>query len=83
MKWHRLYCLGTIEALSIILPDNANVGEEIAVIWYNAGIPCQLAIEGNTLPFTYSPNANTRSEINALFDGTKWSVLWSEIEVVL
>ena len=53
------------------------------MIWYNAGIPCQLAIEGNIIPFTYSPNANTRSEINALFDGTKWSVLWSEIEVVL
>ena len=78
-----LYCLGTIETLSIVLPDNANVGEEIAVIWYNAGIPCQLAIEGNIIPFTYSPNANTRSEINALFDGTKWSVLWSENEVVL
>ena len=78
-----LYCLGTIETLSIVFPENANAGEEIAVIWYNTGIPCQLTMEGNVIPVTYTPKANTRSEINALFDGTRWSVLWSENEVIL
>lgn len=78
-----LYCLGTVESLSIALPDSADIGAEIAVIWYNGGFPCTLTITGNVIPVSYEPTANTRSEINALYDGTKWAVLWHEIEVVL
>ena len=33
------------------------------------------------LDFDYTPGANTRSEINALYDGLYWAVLGNEMAV--
>ena len=66
-----------------MFPEEAAVGAEIVVIWYNAGIACNLNLYGNIIPCSYSPSPNTRSEVNALFDGVKWSLLWNESEVLV
>lgn len=78
-----LYCLGTVETLELCFPEEAEVGAEVVVIWYNAGIACNLNISGNIIPCSYVPLPNTRSELNALFDGVKWSLLWNESEVLV
>ena len=78
-----LYSLGTVESLELCFPEDAAVGAEIGVIWYNSGIACNLSISGNVIPCSYTPSPNTRSELNSLFDGVKWTILWCEAEVVL
>ena len=40
-----------------------------------------LSITGTMLDFDFVPSANTRSEINALWDGRYWAVLGNEIAV--
>ena len=67
--------------MTISLPDNADVGQMISVVWYNGATPANLSITGTTLAFEYIPSANTRSEINALWDGLYWAVIGNEIEV--
>lgn len=69
------YYLGEVTELNITLPEDAEIGQEITVAWYNGGIASTLAIDGNMLDFDYIPEANTRSEINALWDGTYWSLI--------
>ena len=69
------YYLGEVTELNITLPEDAEIGQEITVAWYNGGSASTLAIDGNMLDFAYIPEANTRSEINALWDGTYWSVI--------
>lgn len=69
------YYLGEVTELSITLPEDAEIGQEIIVSWYNGETAATLAIDGNMLDFDYIPSANTRSEINALWDGTYWSVI--------
>ena len=81
-KVNTLYCLGEIENLSIRLPEGS-VGDEIAIIFYNGSLACNLEISGNYLPFNYVPSANTRCEINAMYDGKFWSLLYAEHEVPL
>ena len=78
---HTQYYLGNQAAVDIVLPDTANVGQIIMVCWYNGDTAATLSITGTMLSFDYTPSANTRSEINALWDGTYWAVLENEMAV--
>ena len=78
---HTQYYLGNQTAVDIVLPDTANVGQIITVCWYNGETAATLSITGTMLAFDYTPSANTRSEINALWDGRYWAVLGNEMAV--
>ena len=78
---HTQYYLGNQTAVDIVLPDSADVGQIITVCWYNGDTAATLSITGTMLSFDYTPSANTRSEINALWDGTYWAVLGNEMAV--
>ena len=78
---HTQYYLGNQTAVDIVLPDSADVGQIITVSWYNGETTATLSITGTMLSFDYAPSANTRSEINALWDGTYWAVLGNEMAV--
>ena len=75
------YYLGEQTAVSVVLPDDAEVGQMVTVSWYNGATAATLSITGTMLAFDYTPSANTRSEINALWDGTYWAVIGNEMEV--
>ena len=75
------YYLGERKIVSIVLPDDALIGQMITVSWYNGNTAATLSITGTILSFDYTPSANTRSEINALWDGTYWAVLGNEMAV--
>ena len=75
------YYLGEQSSVSVVLPDDAEVGQIVTVSWYNSATAATLSITGTMLAFDYTPSANTRSEINALWDGTYWAVLGNEMEV--
>ena len=75
------YYLGEQTAVSVVLPDNAEAGQMVIVSWYNGATAATLSITGTMLAFDYTPSANTRSEINALWDGTYWAVLGNEMAV--
>ena len=75
------YYLGVKTDVAIVLPDDAAVGQMVLVSWYNGDTAATLSITGTMLSFDYTPSANTRSEINALWDGTYWAVLGNEIAV--
>lgn len=75
------YYLGEQTAVNIVLPGDAQIGQMITVSWYNGATPANLSITGTMLAFEYIPSANTRSEINALWDGLYWAVIGNEIEV--
>ncbi len=75
------YYLGEQSSVSAVLPDDAEVGQMVTVSWYNGATAATLSITGTMLAFDYTPSANTRSEINALWDGTYWAVLGNEMEV--
>ena len=75
------YYLGERKIVSIILPDDAGPGDMITVSWYNGDTAATLSITGRMLDFNFVPSANTRSEINALWDGTYWAVLGNEMAV--
>ena len=75
------YYLGEQSSVSVVLPDDAEVGQMVTVSWYNSATAATLSITGTMLAFDYTPSANTRSEINALWDGTYWAVLGNEMEV--
>ena len=79
---HTQYYLGNQTAVDIVLPDSADVGQIITVSWYNGETAATLYITGTMLDFDYTPSANSRSEINALWDGAYWAVLWNEMAVV-
>lgn len=79
---HTQYYLGNQTAVDIVLPDTANVGQIITVCWYNGETAATLSITGTMLDFDYTPGANSRSEINALWDGVNWAVLGNEMAVV-
>ena len=78
---HTQYYLGNQTTVDIVLPDSADVGQIIMVCWYNGDTAATLSITGTMLSFDYTPSANTRSEINALWDGTYWAVLGNEMAV--
>ena len=78
---HTQYYLGNQTAVDIVLPDSADVGQIITICWYNGETAATLSITGTMLAFDYTPSANTRSEISALWDGTYWAVLVNEIAV--
>ena len=75
------YYLGEQTEVSIVLPDDADVGKIVLVSWYNGETAATLSITGTMLDFDFVPSANTRSEINALWDGTYWAVLGNEMAV--
>ena len=75
------YYLGERKTVSIVLPDYVGPGDMITVSWYNGDTAATLSITGTMLDFDFVPSANTRSEINALFDGTYWAVLGNEMAV--
>ena len=75
------YYLGEQTEVSIVLPTDADVGQIVLVSWYNGDTAATLSITGTMLAFDYTPSANTRSEINALWDGTYWAVLGNEMAV--
>ena len=75
------YYLGEQTEVHIVLPDDADVGQIVLVSWYNGDTAATLSITGAMLSFDYTPSANTRSEINALWDGIYWAVLGNEMEV--
>ena len=76
------YYLGEQTAVDIVFPDDAQIGQMITFCWYNGATAATLSITGTMLAFDYTPAANTRSEINALWDGIYWAVLGNEIEVL-
>ena len=76
-----MYCLGEQASVTISLPDNADVGQMISVVWYNGAAAATLSITGTMLPCDYAPSANSRSEVNALWDGRYWSIVCNEAEV--
>ena len=78
---HTQYYLGNQAAVDIVFPDTANAGQIITVCWYNGETAATLSITGTMLDFDFTPSANTRSEINALWDGRYWAVLGNEIAV--
>ena len=78
---HTQYYLGNQTTVDIVLPDSADVGQIIMVCWYNGDTAATLSITGTMLSFDYTPPANTRSEINALWDGTYWAVMGNEMAV--
>ena len=75
------YYLGEQTEVHIVLPDDADVGQIVLVSWYNGDTAATLSITGTMLDFDFVPSANTRSEINALWDGRYWAVLGNEIAV--
>ena len=75
------YYLGEQTAVDIVFPDDAQIGQMITFCWYNGATAATLSITGTMLAFDYTPSANTRSEINALWDGIYWAVLGNEMEV--
>ena len=75
------YYLGEQTSVSIVLPDDAKVGQMVTVSWYNGNPAATLSITGKMLDFDFAPSANTRSEINALWDGRYWAVLGNEMAV--
>lgn len=75
------YYLGEQTAVYVVLPDDAEIGQMVTVSWYNGETAATLSITGTMLAFDYAPAANTRSEINALWDGLNWAVLGNEMEV--
>ena len=75
------YYLGNQTAVSIVLPDNAEIGQMITVCWYNGATAATLSITGTMLPCDYAPSANSRSEVNALWDGRYLSIVCNEAEV--
>ena len=75
------YYLGERKTVSIVLPDDVGPGDMITVSWYNGDTAATLSITGTMLSFDYTPSANTRSEINALWDGRYWAVLGNEMAV--
>ena len=75
------YYLGERKTVSIVLPDYAGPGDMITVSWYNGETAATLSITGRMLDFDFVPSANTRSEINALWDGTYWAVLGNDMAV--
>ena len=75
------YYLGEQTEVSIVLPDDADVGQMVLLSWYNGETAATLSITGTMLDFDFAPSANTRSEINALWDGRYWAVLGNEIAV--
>ena len=80
VAWSQYY-LGNQTAVSIVLPDNAEIGQMITVCWYNGNTAATLSITGTMLPCDYAPSANSRSEVNALWDGRYWSIVCNEAEV--
>ena len=78
---HTQYYLGNQTSVDIVLPDSADVGQIITACWYNGDTAATLSITGTMLSFDYTPSANTRSEINAMWDGTYWAVLGNEMSV--
>ena len=78
---HTQYYLGNQTTVDIVLPDSADVGQIIMVCWYNGDTAATLSITGTMLDFDFVPSANTRSEINALWDGRYWAVLGNEMAV--
>lgn len=79
---HTQYYLGEQATVEIVLPDNAEVGQIITACWYNGETAATMSITGTMLDFDYTPSANSRSEINALWDGLNWAVLANEMAVV-
>ena len=75
------YYLGEQTEVHIVLPDDADVGQIVLVSWYNGDTAATLSITGTMLDFDFVPYANTRSEINALWDGRYWAVLGNKIAV--
>ena len=75
------YYLGYQTAVSVVLPDDAEIGQMVTVSWYNGSTAATLSITGTMLAFDYTPSANSRSEVNALWDGTYWAVIGNEMEV--
>ena len=75
------YYLGAQTEVSIVLPADADVGKIVLVSWYNGDTAATLSITGTMLDFDFVPSSNTRSEINALWDGRYWAVLGNEIAV--
>ena len=75
------YYLGVQTDVAIVLPDDAAVGQMVLVSWYNGDTAATISITGTMLDFDYTPSANTRSEINALYDGLYWAVLGNEMAV--
>ena len=75
------YYLGEQTDVSVVLPADADVGQIVLVSWYNGDTAATLSITGTMLDFDFVPSANTRSEINALWDGRYWAVLGNEMAV--
>lgn len=73
------YFLGVQTAISLTFNSNPTTGDFITVVWYNGSTPSTFAItNANIMGFSYTPNANSRSELSCLFDGTNWNIVMNE-----
>lgn len=73
-----IYILGSQSTVAIVLPSGANAGDQLSVVWYNGATAATLLITGTVLDVNYTPSANSRSEINALWDNTYWAIVTNE-----
>lgn len=76
-----VYILTAPTSITTALPSTATAGQPVTIIWYNgatAVTPTITAATGTLIPYTFTAHANTRCELNAMFDGSKWSVIVTE-----
>lgn len=73
-----IYSLGSQSSIAAVLPSGASVGDIVEIIWYNGSTPATVSITGTMIPFSYTPSANTRSEVSAMWDGTNWALVRNE-----
>lgn len=74
-----IYRLGYAQSVNINLPATAD--GIITVIWYNGSTPITPTFPADALIPDYTPKANTRVEVNAMFDGYKWALAIQEWDV--
>ena len=75
------YYLGEQTAVSIVLPSNATVGQQITVVWYNGATAATLSITGAPIGESFTPTANSRSKAVFEWDGTNWAISHEEISL--
>ena len=69
------YFLGEQTAVSITMPTDAALGQEISVVFYSGSTAATLTINGTTIGDVPVPTANQRIELSMLWDGSYWAIV--------
>lgn len=75
------YYLGTQSAVTISMPTDALVGQEISCVFYSGATAATLSIIGDTIGDIFVPEANQRIEISMLWDGHYWAIVGNVMNV--